>query len=167
MSRLVMFSSFFMETKEKVKNQTKQEEEKVLVKDDQDQPEYQEKIMFLVSTTAQGAILFWCICVLSLGYIKLPTRMFGMDIPDQPRIDSTFAAGLLGNILAGWGISVGANNGNKKKKKEEEGSGAAPSGNGYQTIVIKQPIELITRKPDVIRVDPISGREVKNDGSLG
>ena len=167
MSRLVMFSSFFMETKEKVKNQAKQEEEKVLVKDDQDQPEYQEKIMFLVSTTAQGAILFWCICVLSLGYIKLPTRMFGMDIPDQPRIDSTFAAGLLGNILAGWGISVGANNGNKKKKKEEEGSGAAPSGNGYQTIVIKQPIELITRKPDVIRVDPISGREVKNDGSLG
>ena len=161
-----MFSSFFMETKEKVKNQTKQEEEKVLVKDDQDQPEYQEKIMFLVSTTAQGFILFWCLVVLSLGYVKLPTRMFGMDIPDQPRIDSTFAAGLLGNILAGWGISVGANNGNKKKKKEE-GSGAAPSGNGYQTIVIKQPIELITRKPDVIRVDPISGREVKNDGSLG
>jgi len=155
-----------METKEKVKNQTKQEEEKVLVKDDQDQPEYQEKIMFLVSTTAQGFILFWCLVVLSLGYVKLPTRMFGMDIPDQPRIDSTFAAGLLGNILAGWGISVGANNGNKKKKKEE-GSGAAPSGNGYQTIVIKQPIELITRKPDVIRVDPISGREVKNDGSLG
>tara|TARA_B100001996_G_C18315462_1_gene460315 strand:+ start:59 stop:526 length:468 start_codon:yes stop_codon:yes gene_type:complete len=155
-----------MDAKEKVKPQTKQEEQKVLVKDDQDQPEYQEKIMFLVSTTAQGFILTWCLLVLSLGYVKLPTRMFGMDIPDQPRIDSTFAAGLLGNILAGWGISVGANNGNKKKKKEE-GSGAAPSGNGYQTIVIKQPIELITRKPDVIRVDPISGREVKNDGSLG
>ena len=155
-----------MDAKEKVKPQTKQEEQKVLVKDDQDQPEYQEKIMFLVSTTAQGFILTWCLLVLSLGYVKLPTRMFGMDIPDQPRIDSTFAAGLLGNILAGWGISVGANNGNKKKKKEE-GSGAAPSGNGYQTIVIKQPIELITRKPDVIRVDPISGREIKNDGSLG
>ena len=58
MTRLVVFSSFFMETKEKVKNQTKQEEAKVLVKADQDQPEYQEKIMFLVSTTAQGFILF-------------------------------------------------------------------------------------------------------------
>jgi len=113
----------------------------------EDQPEYQEKIMFLVSTTAQGAILFWCICVLSLGYIKLPTRMFGLDIPDQPRIDSTFAAGLLGNILAGWGISVGANNGNKKKKKEEEQQMALGNTAGQQTIVIKQPIELITKPP--------------------
>ena len=113
----------------------------------EDQPEYQEKIMFLVSTTAQGAILFWCICVLSLGYIKLPTRMFGLDIPDQPRIDSTFAAGLLGNILAGWGISVGANNGNKKKKKEEEQQLAASNTAGQQVIVIKQPIELITKPP--------------------
>jgi hypothetical protein len=93
----------------------------------EDQPEYQEKIMFLVSTTAQGAILFWCICVLSLGYIKLPTSMFGVEIPDQPRIDSTFAAGLLGNILAGWGISVGGNN-NKKKKKEEEQMSATNTG---------------------------------------
>jgi len=161
-----MFTRFSMDAKEKVKTQAKQEKEKVLVKDDQDQPEYQEKIMFLVSTTAQGAILFWCICVLSLGYIKLPTRMFGMDIPDQPRIDSTFAAGLLGNILAGWGISVGANNGNKKKKKEEEGSGAAPSGNGYQTIIVKQPLELIAKPAVVQRVDPITNRPIGGDGKL-
>ena len=58
----------------------------------EDQPEYQEKIMFLVSTTAQAAILLWCLIVLSLGYVKLPSRMFGVDIPDQPRVDSTFAA---------------------------------------------------------------------------
>ena len=159
-----------MDAKEKNKNQAKPEEtKKVLVKDDQDQPEYQEKIMFLVSTTAQGAILAWCLIVLSLGYIKLPNRMFGLDIPDQPRVDSTFAAGLLGNILAGWGVSVGAATGAKKKKKEEESNGNGGNignGSGYQTIVIKQPIELITRKPDVIRVDPISGKNVKNDGSL-
>ena len=150
-----------------VKGKQKEPEQKIIQRDD-DQPEYQEKIMFLVSTSAQGFILVWCLLVLSLGYVKLPTRMFGMDIPDQPRIDSTFAAGLLGNILAGWGISVGANNGNKKKKKEEgEGSGTTPNNGGYQTVIIKQPIELITRKPDVIRVDPISGKDVKNDGSLG
>jgi len=133
---------------------------------EEDKPDYQEKIMFLVSTTAQGAILAWCLIVLSLGYIKLPNRMFGLDIPDQPRVDSTFAAGLLGNILAGWGVSVGAATGAKKKKKEEESNGNVGNGSGYQTIVIKQPIELITRKPDVIRVDPISGKNVKNDGSL-
>ena len=93
--------------------------------------------------------------------------MFGLDIPDQPRVDSTFAAGLLGNILAGWGVSVGAATGAKKKKKEDESNGNIGNGSGYQTIVIKQPIELITRKPDVIRVDPISGKDVKNDGTLG
>jgi len=132
----------------------------------EDQPEYQEKIMFLVSTTAQGAILFWCICVLSLGYIKLPTRMFGLDIPDQPRIDSTFAAGLLGNILAGWGISVGANNGNKKKKKEEQEQLATSNTAGQQVIVIKQPIELITKAPTATRIDPITNRPIGQDGKL-
>jgi len=131
----------------------------------EDQPEYQEKIMFLVSTTAQGAILFWCICVLSLGYIKLPTKMFGVEIPDQPRIDSTFAAGLLGNILAGWGISVGANNGNKKKKKDEEQLAIGNTA-GQQTIVIKQPIELITRQPTATRIDPITNRQIGDDGKL-
>ena len=157
-----------MEAKEKVKNQANKEkvEEKVIIKEEQDQPEYQEKIMFLVSTSAQGFILFWCICVLSLGYIKLPTRMFGVEIPDQPRIDSTFAAGLLGNILAGWGISVGANNGNKKKKKEEEGSGAIPKAGGYQTIIVKQPLELIARQAEVQRVDPITQRPIGGDGKL-
>ena len=118
-----------------------------------DKPDYQEKIMFLVSTTAQGAILAWCLIVLSLGYIKLPNRLFGMDIPDQPRVDSTFAAGLLGNILAGWGVSVGAATGAKKKKKEDENGTVNTNNNGYQTIVIKQPIELITSKPQVTKVD--------------
>ena len=135
------------------------EEPKKIKPIDDDQPEYQEKIMFLVSTTAQGAILFWCICVLSLGYIKLPTKMFGVEIPDQPRIDSTFAAGLLGNILAGWGISVGANNGNKKKKKEEQQLAVGNTA-GQQTIVIKQPIELITKTPTASRIDPITGKDI-------
>jgi len=137
-------------------------ETKAVAIQEDDKPDYQEKIMFLVSTTAQGAILAWCLIVLSLGYIKLPNRMFGLDIPDQPRVDSTFAAGLLGNILAGWGVSVGAATGAKKKKKEgENGNGAGlGNGNGYQTIVIKQPIELITKTPTATKIDPITGKEV-------
>ena len=131
-----------------------------------DKPDYQEKITFLVSTVAQAFILTWCLLVLSLGYIKLPNKLFGMDIPDQPRVDSTFAAGLLGNILGGLGISVNAAQGAKKKKKEgENGIIGDPNGN-YQTIIIKQPIELITSKPDVIRVDPITGKDIKNNGKL-
>ena len=105
-----------------------------------DKPDYQEKITFLVSTVAQAFILTWCLLVLSLGYIKLPNKLFGIDIPDQPRVDSTFAAGLLGNILGGLGISVNAAQGAKKKKKEEGENGVVGnSGGGTQTIIIKQP----------------------------
>ena len=146
----------------------KKPEAKAIAIEESDKPDYQDKITFLVSTVAQGAILTWCLLVLSLGYVKLPSRLFGVDIPDQPRVDSTFAAGLLGNILGGLGISVNAAAGAKKKKKEGETNGKnIGNGSGYQTIIIKQPIELITRKPDVIRVDPISGKDVKNDGTLG
>ena len=121
---------------------------------DDDKPDYQEKITFLISTVAQGFILAWCLLVLSLGYIKLPNKLFGIDIPDQPRVDSTFAAGLLGNILGGLGISVNAAQGAKKKKKEEEKGTISNSSGGVSTIIIKQPIELITTKPQVIKVDP-------------
>jgi hypothetical protein len=120
-----------------------------------DKPDYQEKITFLVSTVAQGFILTWCLLVLSLGYVKLPNKLFGVDIPDQPRVDSTFAAGLLGNILGGLGISVNAAQGAKKKKKEEGENGFNTNNNGgYQTLIIKQPLEIIASKPDVIKVDP-------------
>ena len=118
-----------------------------------EKPDYQEKITFLVSTVAQGFILTWCLLVLSLGYVKLPNKLFGLDIPDQPRVDSTFAAGLLGNILGGLGISVNAAQGAKKKKKEEVENGVVSnSSGGTQTIIIKQPLEIVTTKPDVIKV---------------
>ena len=119
-----------------------------------DKPDYQEKITFLISTVAQGFILAWCLVVLSLGYIKLTNKLFGIDIPDQPRVDSTFAAGLLGNILGGLWIIVNAAQGAKKKKKEGENGTISNSSGGVSTIIIKQPIELITTKPEVIKVDP-------------
>jgi len=124
---------------------------KTLEKED-DKPDYQEKITFLVATFAQGFILIWCLLVLSLGYVKLPNKLFGVDIPDQPRVDSTFAAGLLGSILGGLNIGVNASQVGKKKKKEDDKN---PSYNkdtgGEQIIVIRQPIELITSKPDVTK----------------
>ena len=121
-----------------------------------EKPDYQEKITFLISTIAQAFILAWCLLVLSLGYIKLPNRLFGLDIPDQPRVDSTFAAGLLGNILGGLGISVNAAQGAKKKKKEDANGNIGNSSGSVSTIIIKQPLEIVTSKPDVIKVDPNS-----------
>ena len=131
------------------------EKEQKIQQTEDEKPDYQEKITFLVSTVAQGFILTWCLLVLSLGYVKLPNKLFGLDIPDQPRVDSTFAAGLLGNILGGLGISVNAAKGAKKKKKENETSATNnTNSNGEQIIIIRQPIELITSKPEVIKVDP-------------
>ena len=133
---------------------------------EEDKPEYQEKIVFLVSLVFQSIIVTWCLLVLSLGYVKLPNRILGMDLPDQPRIDNTFCAALLGNILAGWGISVGAGGNGKKKKKEQEQQLAASNTAGQQVIVIKQPIELITKTPTATRVDPITNKTVGPDGKL-
>jgi len=123
-----------------------------------DKPDYQEKITFLVATFAQGFILVWCLLVLSLGYIKLPNKLFGLDIPDQPRVDSTFAAGLLGSILGGLNIGVNASQVGKKKKKEGENGLNTNSPNGYQTLIIKQPLEIIASKPNVIKVDPTKSK---------
>ena len=138
-----------------------QKKDPVLTKEqiEEEKPDYQEKITFLISTVAQAFILAWCLLVLSLGYIKLPNRLFGLDIPDQPRVDSTFAAGLLGNILGGLGISVNAAQGAKKKKKED-GNGTIGNLNGSVShIIIKQPLEIVTTKPDVIKVDPNSSKK--------
>ena len=133
-----------------------QKKDPVLTKEqiEEEKPDYQEKITFLISTVAQAFILAWCLLVLSLGYIKLPNRLFGLDIPDQPRVDSTFAAGLLGNILGGLGISVNAAQGAKKKKKEDGNGSNSNSSGSVSTIIIRQPLEIVTTKPDVIKVDP-------------
>ena len=141
-----------------------EKKEPVLTKDpiEDEKPDYQEKITFLISTIAQAFILVWCLLVLSLGYIKLPNRLFGLDIPDQPRVDSTFAAGLLGNILGGLGISVNAAQGAKKKKKEDGYGSNSNSSGSVSTIIIKQPLEIVTSKPHVIKVDPNSYKKKKN-----
>ena len=139
-------------------DKTAEKEQKIQQTEDE-KPDYQEKITFLVATFAQGFILIWCLLVLSLGYIKLPNKLFGLDIPDQPRVDSTFAAGLLGSILGGLNIGVNASQVGKKKKKENETAATNnTNSNGEQIIIIRQPIELITSKPDVIKVDPTKSK---------
>ena len=52
------------------------------------------------------------------------------------------------------GVSVNAAQGAKKKKKETENGANGNSNGGQQTIKIKQPLEIVTSKPDVIKVDP-------------
>ena len=141
---------------------TKPEKSKV-VDDEDDTPEYQEMIMFYISNAIRASLTLWCLAIISLAYIKLPPKMFGMEIPEQ-RIDATYSAGLLGNLLASYGISIG---GMSKKKKRENGegqNGGGSSNNRAETVirlvhdvelkVDKPKIDPITKRP----IDPISGR---------
>ena len=133
------------------------------VDEHEDTPEYQEMIMFYISNVVRASLTLWCLAIISLAYIKLPPKMFGMEIPEQ-RIDATYSAGLLGNLLASYGISIG---GMSKKKKRENGEGQNGSGSGNncaETVVrIQQPIVIRADKPKIDEItqkpiDPITGR---------
>ena len=74
--------------------------------------------------------------------------MFGMDIPEQ-RIDATYSAGLLGNLLASYGISIGGMGKKKKRENGESQNGNGSSGNDTQTqtIRVEQPLIIRTEAP--------------------
>ena len=121
------------------------------VDDDDDTPEYQEMIMFYISNTVRAGLTLWCLIIISLAYIKLPPRMFGMDIPEQ-RIDATYSAGLLGNLLASYGISIGGMSKKKKNGQGENGNGSSSNGKQTQTIRIEQPLIIKTEPPIATKV---------------
>ena len=132
-------------------------------RDDDDTPEYQEMILFYLSNGVKSLVLVWSLSILSLAYISFPPLIkignIEFEMPDQ-RPDTSFASAMLGTVLTSYGLNV-SKGASSKKKNGDNGGG------GQQTLIIKQPIEIITRKPEVIRVDPITGKNVNNDGKLG
>ena len=112
----------------------------------EDTPEYQEMIMFYISNVIRASLTLWCLAIISLAYIKLPPRMFGMDIPEQ-RIDATYSAGLLGNLLASYGISIGGMSKKKKNGEGQNGNGSSSNDTQTQTIRIEQPLIIKTETP--------------------
>ena len=129
---------------------TKPESSKV-VDDEDDTPEYQEMIMFYISNFVRASLTLWCLGIISLAYIKLPPRMFGMDIPEQ-RIDATYSAGLLGNLLASYGISIGGMSKKKKNGEGQNGNGSSSNDTQTQTIRIEQPLIIKTEPPTATKV---------------
>ena len=107
--------------------------------------------MFYISNTVRAGLTLWCLVIISLAYIKLPPKMFGMDIPEQ-RIDATYSAGLLGNLLASYGISIGGMSKKKKNGQGENGSGISSDGKQTQTIRIEQPLIIKTEPPIATKV---------------
>jgi hypothetical protein len=144
---------------------TAQPKEKEVIKteEEDDTPEYQEMIMFYISNVIRASLTLWCLAIISLAYIKLPPKMFGMEIPEQ-RIDATYSAGLLGNLLASYGISIGGM-GKKKKRENGEGlNGSGSSNNRAETVIrLLHDVELKVDKPKIDKItnkpiDPVTGR---------
>ena len=77
--------------------------------------------------------------------------MFGMDIPEQ-RIDATYSAGLLGNLLASYGISIGGMSKKKKNGEGQNGNGSSSNDTQTQTIRIEQPLIIKTEPPTATKV---------------
>ena len=121
------------------------------VDEHEETPEYQEMIMFYISNTVRAGLTLWCLVIISLAYIKLPPRMFGMDIPEQ-RIDATYSAGLLGNLLASYGISIGGMSKKKKNGEGQNGNGVSSDGQQTQPIRIEQPLIIKTETPVATKV---------------
>tara|TARA_R100001463_G_scaffold20117_2_gene49151 strand:- start:2015 stop:2452 length:438 start_codon:yes stop_codon:yes gene_type:complete len=132
-------------------------------RDDDDTPEYQDMILFYLSNGVKTLVLVWSLSILSLAYISFPPVIkignIEFEMPDQ-RPDTSFASAMLGTVLTSYGLNV-SKGASSKKKNGDNGGG------GQQTLIIKQPIEIITRKPEVIRVDPITGKNITNEGKLG
>tara|TARA_Y100001973_G_scaffold74898_1_gene109396 strand:- start:320 stop:739 length:420 start_codon:yes stop_codon:yes gene_type:complete len=129
-------------------NPKKTEQPKVDIVEDDDTPEYQEMIMFYISNFIRASLTLWCLLIITLAYIKLPSKIFGMDWPEQ-RIDATYSAGLLGNLLASYGISIGGMGKKKKRENGESQNSNGSSGNDTQTqtIRVEQPLIIRTEAP--------------------
>ena len=140
---------------------TKPESSKV-VDDEDDTPEYQEMIMFYISNFVRASLTLWCLGIISLAYIKLPPRMFGMDIPEQ-RIDATYSAGLLGNLLASYGISIGGMGKKKKRDNGESQNGNGSSNDGRQAhsiIEVRYPLKVEVGNGEAVKIDPITQKPI-------
>ena len=112
----------------------------------QQAPEEDDEPLWLefVSVGVKLFILFWSISMLTLSYVRLPESIkigerIQFNIPEQIGIDPTFPASLLGGILTSFGVNMGS----KKKKNGDANNNTG----GQQTIVLKQPIEIITKPP--------------------
>ena len=137
----------------------KEKEVKVIEEDD-DTPEYQEMIMFYISNFIRASLTLWCLAIISLAYIKLPPKMFGMEIPEQ-RIDATYSAGLLGNLLASYGISIGGMSKKKKNGEGQNGNGSSNDGRQAHSIIeVRYPLKVEVGNGEAVKIDPITQKPI-------
>jgi len=115
----------------------------------------EEQVSF-ISMITRLVVLGWSGFLLTLAYVDLPESI----LPKQD-MDPTFIASIFVSTLTTFGID--ANQKGNGKKKEKDADIESPSGN-YQTIRVLTPIQI--QGAEVVRTDPITGKEIGPDGKL-
>ena len=160
-----------MDAKQKEENQASKKENKkgLLEKLKEKVPDRDEQFEY-ISVAVRLLVVFWSGSLVTLNYLpKIPGLTSG------EKQDITFPASLLASSLASFGLEKSA----KKKgdgtfevppedkpmtKKEMQTMMAEGGGGNYQTIRVLTPIEI--KGAEVVKTDPVTGKEIGPDGRL-
>ena len=145
-------------------------EKKSLIQKLQDKVPDRDEQFEYISVAVRLLVVFWSGSLVTLNYLpKIPGLTSG------EKQDITFPASLLASSLASFGLEKSA----KKKgdgtfevppedkpmtKKEMQTMMAEGGGGNYQTIRVLTPIQI--NGAEVVKTDPITGKEIGPDGRL-
>ena len=148
----------------------KKPEKKSLIQKLQDKVPDRDEQFEYISVAVRLLVVFWSGALVTLNYMpKIPGLTSG------EKQDITFPASLLASSLASFGLEKSA----KKKgdgtfevppedkpmtKKEMQTMMAEGGGGNYQTIRVLTPIQI--NGAEVVKTDPITGKEIGPDGRL-
>ena len=148
----------------------KNSEKKSLMQKLQDKVPDRDEQFEYISVAVRLLVVFWSGALVTLNYMpKIPGLTSG------EKQDITFPASLLASSLASFGLEKSA----KKKgdgtfevppedmpmtKKEMQAMMAEGGGGNYQTIRVLTPIQI--NGAEVVKTDPITGKEIGPDGRL-
>ena len=145
-------------------------EKKSLIQKLQDKVPDRDEQFEYISVAVRLLVVFWSGSLVTLNYLpKIPGLTSG------EKQDITFPASLLASSLASFGLEKSA----KKKgdgtfevppedkpmtKKEMQTMMAEGGGGNYQTIRVLTPIQI--NGAEVVKTDPLTGKEIGPDGRL-
>ena len=125
-----------------------------------------EEQLQVLSTFVRLGVVVWSGFILTLNYVELP------GLGKQERIDPTFIASVFTGALASFGLETAKKRGDGTYKSDEEKPMnkreiqqllSTQSGT-YQTIRVETPIKI--EGAEIVKTDPITGREIDNQGKL-
>ena len=144
-------------------------EKKSLIQKLQDKVPDRDEQFEYVSIAVRLLVVFWSGSLVTLNYLpKIPGLTSG------EKQDITFPASLLASSLASFGLEKSAKKKgdgtfevppeDKPMTKKEMETMMAGSGGNYQTIRVLTPIQI--NGAEVVKTDPITGKEIGSDGRL-